>query len=211
MVVRVGVIDDHRAMLVGVTAIIQSHPGFQVVAAGRSVAELLAAKERMDVILLDLTLSDGSTPAHNVAALIGAGAPVLVHASLEPLAVIRAAARAGAVGMVDKAGEAPRLMAALRAAVRGELPGGDWTASIARVPSAPVRIALSAREAEVFARYAVGATADSVAQALFITRETVLDHVRRIRGKYAAAGRPAATKVDLYRRAVEDGYIHPQQ
>jgi hypothetical protein len=39
----------------------------------------------------------------------------------------------------------------------------------------------------------------------------VLDHVRRIRGKYAAAGRPAATKVDLYRRAVEDGYIHPQQ
>jgi DNA-binding NarL/FixJ family response regulator len=209
MVVRVGIIDDHRAMLVGVAAIIQSHPGFQVVAAGRSVAELLGARERMDVILLDLALSDGSTPAHNVTALVGSGAPVLVHASLEPLAVIRAAARAGAVGMVDKAGEAPCLMAALRAAVRGELPGGDWTASISRVPSAPVRIPLSAREAEVFTRYAAGATADSVAQALFITRETVLDHVRRIRGKYAAAGRPAATKVDLYRRAVEDGYIHP--
>lgn len=197
-------------MLVGVTAIIQSHPGFQVVATCRSVAELLAAEERMDVILLDLTLSDGSTPGRNVAALMRAGAPVLVHTSLEPLAVIRAAAKAGAVGMVDKAAEPPRLMTALRAAVRGELPGGDWAAALARMPATPIRISLTARETEVFSRYAAGATADIVAQELFVTRDTVLDHVRRIRGKYAAVGRPAATKVDLYRRAIEDGYIQPQ-
>ena len=42
---------------------------------------------------------------------------------------------------------------------------------------------------------------------LYISRETVLDHVRRIRAKYAAMDRPARTKVDLYRRAVEDGII----
>jgi hypothetical protein len=31
--------------------------------------------------------------------------------------------------------------------------------------------------------------------------------VRRIRQKYARAGRPAHTKIDLYKRAVEDGIL----
>lgn len=212
MVVSVGIIDDHRAMLVGATAIIESHPGFHVVAAGRSVAELRAARQRMDVVLLDLTLSDGSTAPQNVEALVGAGARVLVHVSNEPVAVIRSAAKAGAIGMVDKAGEAPRLMAMLHAAARGALPAeADWTASITRGAFPHTRIMLSAREEEVFSRYAAGATAGSVACDLSITRETVLDHVRRIRAKYSAAGRPAVTKIDLYRRAVEDGYVQPQQ
>ena len=35
------------------------------------------------------------------------------------------------------------------------------------------------------------------------------DHVRRIRAKYAAASRPAPTKLDLYHRAVEDGIVPP--
>ena len=63
------------------------------------------------------------------------------------------------------------------------------------------------REAEVLALYASGETAERVARLLFISRETVLDHVRRIRTKYAAADRAAPTKVDLYRRAVEDGLV----
>jgi DNA-binding CsgD family transcriptional regulator len=48
-----------------------------------------------------------------------------------------------------------------------------------------------------------------VATALFVSRDTVLDHIRRIRSKYAAVDRPAATKVDLFRRAVEDGLVEP--
>jgi hypothetical protein len=36
---------------------------------------------------------------------------------------------------------------------------------------------------------------------------TIEDYVRRIRAKYARAGRPAMTKVDLYKRAVEDGFL----
>lgn len=46
-----------------------------------------------------------------------------------------------------------------------------------------------------------------LAAALVLSRETVTDHLRRIRGKYAAAGREAPTKIDLHWRAVEDGLI----
>ncbi|MFJ7624450.1 DNA-binding response regulator, partial [Rhodococcus erythropolis] len=37
--------------------------------------------------------------------------------------------------------------------------------------------------------------------------QTVNDYLQRIRQKYAAAGRPAPTKTDLYKRAVEDGVL----
>ena len=66
---------------------------------------------------------------------------------------------------------------------------------------------LTPREAEVLGLYASGEKADRVARLLGVTRETVLDHIRRIRAKYALADRPAHTKVDLYRRAVEDGLL----
>lgn len=209
MVVCVGIIDDHRAMLLGTTAIVNGHPGLHVVAVGKTVAELVAFRQRMDVILLGLTLSDGSTPAQNIAALSWTGARVLAYAADEQIGLIREAARAGAVGMVKKSDEAPQLVATLRAAARGQLAASaDWAARIGKGESAVARVNLSTREGEVLALYAAGETAERVAQALFVSRETVLDHIRRIRMKYAAVGRPALTKVDLFRRAVEDGFVH---
>jgi DNA-binding NarL/FixJ family response regulator len=208
MVVCVGIIDDHRAMLLGTTAIVNGHPGLHVVAVGKTVAELVAFRQRMDVILLGLTLSDGSTPAQNIAALSWTGARVLAYAADEQIGLIREAARAGAVGMVKKSDEAPQLVATLRAAARGQLAAGaDWAARIGRGDQAVARVNLSTRESEVLALYAAGETAERVAQTLFVSRETVLDHIRRIRAKYAAVGRPALTKVDLFRRAVEDGFV----
>ena len=55
--------------------------------------------------------------------------------------------------------------------------------------------------------FADGAKSQTVADALYITVGTLEDYVRRIRGKYARAGRPAPTKVDLYKRAIEDGLL----
>lgn len=210
MVVCVGIIDDHRAMLVGTAAIIESHPGYHVVATGRTVAELIAFRQRVDVIVLDLTLSDGSTAAENIRALSGLCAPVLVHVAEEPLALVHAAAKAGAVGMISKADEMPHMMSTIAAAARGQLhPGANWLSAIQHRNPSSTRVVLSDREIEVFSRYAAGETAEHVAQKLFVSRETVLDHVRRIRRKYTAVGRPALTKVDLFRRALEDGYVNP--
>ena len=76
------------------------------------------------------------------------------------------------------------------------------TASDGRVPPR-----ITPRELQVLGLYAAGNTADHVAKELGISRETVLDHIRQIRIKYARLERPAHTKVDLYRRAVEDGVL----
>lgn len=64
---------------------------------------------------------------------------------------------------------------------------------------------LSERQREVLALYASGEKADRVARMTGLSVGTVNDYLRRIRTKYREAGRPAETKIDLYRRAVEDG------
>ena len=46
-----------------------------------------------------------------------------------------------------------------------------------------------------------------VAAQMGVNSSTVIDYIRRVRSKYERAGRPARTKVDLYRRAVEDGIL----
>ena len=55
--------------------------------------------------------------------------------------------------------------------------------------------------------YAVGMGAKEVGAALFVSENTVNDHLRRIRTIYHQLGRPAATKVELYQRSLEDGFL----
>ncbi len=203
-VIRIGVVDDHRSILVGIAVMLNAREGVHVVAVGRTVAELLSVSQRIDVVLLDLLLSDGSSSARNIAALAATGARVLAFTDRSSAGVHRDAMRAGAVGTIRKTDDVTQIVSRLRAAVRGR----SKVASDVR-PTGGVSVALSARETEVLALYAAGATAESAANQLFVTRETVLDHIRRIRAKYANAGRPAVTKVDLFRRAVEDGILEP--
>lgn len=69
---------------------------------------------------------------------------------------------------------------------------------------------LSARQQEVLAAYSAGnELLDVVARRLGMGTETLKTHLRRIRVKYEAAGRPAPTRRDLYVRAIEDGLVPP--
>ena len=61
------------------------------------------------------------------------------------------------------------------------------------------------------ARRGVQVTVERAGLAIVGPDETVYDHVRRIRAKYAALDRPSRTKVELYRRAVEDGIVPPER
>lgn len=207
MSARVGIVDDHPAVILGLRGIIDAEPDLSVVAIGRTVAELLSGTTEFDMVLLDLVLADDSRPGNNVKALLDYNIPVLVYTSGDLPKLVREAANAGAMGMIRKS----ELPSAIVDAVRTTLAGGvvataDWAAALESDPEL-VAANLTRREIEVLGLYAAGETAERVGAQLFISRETVLDHIRRIRVKYAASGRPAHTKVDLYRRAVEDGIV----
>ncbi len=205
--IRIGIVDDHPAVVIGTAAFLGAQPDLRVVATGPTVAHLLRERPSLDVVLLDLVLADRSRPASNIDALAATGARVIAYTSGDRPQLVRDVAKAGASGMIRKS-ESPRaIIDAVRAVHRGEVSAtADWAAALDH-DSHFVDAALSPREAEVLGLYASGETAEQVALLLHISRETVLDHIRRIRTKYAAVDRAASTKVDLLRRAVEDGIV----
>ena len=103
----------------------------------------------------------------------------------------------GCVVVTAAAGSDP--VAAVRAATA--LDGG---------PGRAVRPQFAARQREVLVAYVTGShLLPTVARELGMGPETLKTHLRRIRAKYAEAGRPAPTRHDLYVRAVEDGLVPP--
>lgn len=196
-------------MLLGAASILQAQPDFRVVAATETVPQLLALTTKLDVVLLDLVLADDSTPTQNVRRLRLLDIPVLAFTSGDRPAAVREAARAGAIGMIRKSERPSAIVSAIRLALRREVVAtSDWAAALDD-DAEFVAARLTTREAEVLALYAAGETAERVGAQLGVTRETVTDHIRRIRAKYAAVDRPARSKVDLYKRAVEDGILIP--
>lgn len=76
------------------------------------------------------------------------------------------------------------------------------------VDCARQRPQLSDRERQVLVQWLGTDSKDHVGRTLFITVNTVNTHLRRVREKYAAAGRPASTKASLVARAIQDGLIN---
>ena len=204
---RVALIDDHEIVRVGIADLLASQPSIDVVASVATVAELFALDARPDLVVLDLRLADGSTPGDNVATIREGGLETLVLTGGDDPRLVRSAARAGVLGVIRKAAPASELVDALLRAGSGEtIATTDWAAAL----DADAELAdakLSAREREILALYASGEKAQAVAYQTGLSRDTVANYISRIRVKYANVGRPAHTKVDLHRRAVEDGLM----
>lgn len=64
---------------------------------------------------------------------------------------------------------------------------------------------LSKRERSVLLAYASGLTLDAVAEQVGIRPSTAKAYLERVKAKYREIGRPAYTKLELARRASEDG------
>lgn len=200
-------VDDHQFTIDGLQVRLADCADIDLVAHASTVADLFAEPAALDLVVLDLRLRDGSSPTGNVEAIRQRGVPVLVLTSGEDPYLVREAARAGVLGVIRKSRSPEEIVDAIRAAVRGEVvPTTDWAAAIDGDPEIDL-VDLSPQHRKVLELYAAGETATRVASDLKISRETVNDYLRRIRTKYADAGRPAPTKSELYKRALEDGWL----
>jgi two-component system response regulator DevR len=206
---RVALIDDHEIVARGFAGLFATIPDIEVVATVATVDELQAAVPdgRVNLVILDLRLSDGSTVSDNVDRLRAAGAEVLAFTGGDDAVLMRAAARAGVLGVVRKSEPAEVLLDAVTRAAAGEtIASTEWAAALDGDPDL-ADAALSPREREVLSLYAAGAKAPLVASHTGLSELTVVDYIRRVRSKYEKVGRPANTKIDLYKRALEDGIL----
>lgn len=205
--IQVAIVDDHELVSLAVGGLIHDHEALEFVGHAASVEQLLTTGTDAGLVVLDLSLRDGSRPSQNVERLHARGIGVLVLTSGENPYLIREVSRSGVLGIVRKSAAAEDVIAAIAAAATGQpIVTTEWAAALDSDPdlrSAP----LTDREREVLALYASGLPAKSVARRLSVTENTVDDHIRRIRAVYAQLSRPANTKVDLYRRGMEDGIL----
>jgi len=206
--VRVAVVDDHESVRLGLKAACID-AGYEFVLAAASAGELvegLVGKE-CDVVVLDLSLGDGSTVTENVKRAQGTGAAVLVHSIADRVASVREALAAGAAGVIPKSSATRTVMAAIATVARGDVLNNlEWATAI-DADSDFAKAQLGRRERDVLHLYASGLPLKAVAEQLGIANSTAREYLDRIRVKYVEVGRPAPTKVDLLRRAVEDGIL----
>jgi DNA-binding NarL/FixJ family response regulator len=211
-VTRVAFIDDHESVRLGLEAACQRDGSKDVVFSGSNVTEYITWRSAnkaapADVVVLDLTLGDGTTVTENVTRLVRDGSSVIIHSVADRPAAVREALAAGAAGVVSKSSSLDDVMAAIRTVAQGELLNNVEWASAVEGDREFADAQLSVREREVLRLYAAGLPLKVVAERLGVAYSTAKENITRVRVKYVEVGRPAPTKVDLLRRAMEDGIL----
>ncbi|MFM2352795.1 MAG: hypothetical protein RLZZ608_201 [Actinomycetota bacterium] len=206
--VRVAIVDDHESVRLGLQAAF-STAGFDVVSTSASVPDLVDGLDgrEVDVVVLDLSLGDGSSVTDNVKAVQATGSAVLVHSIADRVVSVREALAAGAAGVIPKSSATSTVIAAAETVARGEVLNNLEWASAIDADRDFAKAQLGRREREILHLYASGLPLRLAAQQLGIGYSTAREYLDRIRSKYVEVGRPAPTKVDLLRRAVEDGIL----
>ncbi|WP_315269281.1 response regulator transcription factor [uncultured Actinomyces sp.] len=203
--IEIIVIDDHRVVGLGVTAAFNNRGVDASISWAPTVRD--AKRLRGQIAILDLRLADGSDPDRNIADLTERAIPVVVYTSGDDPYLVRRAIAGGALSIIRKSAPPEDLVEAVLAAADGAtFPTPDWAAAL-DADEDFLADHLSDLEARILTHYASGESSACVARTLSVSKNTVNTYIARIRDKYREAGRHADSRVDLFRRAAEDGLV----
>lgn len=213
--IRLGVVDDHEAIRIGVIGATQleaktTAAPMRVTCQAATVDELIAAgRDACEIVALDLGLADGSSPATNIGRLLGHGCDVIVYSLGDDRMLLREAMSAGAAGYVRKSERVGRLLEMVRDVHAGRPVICREFAAVVDDDPRFARVELTDKEREAVGLYASGLSVEATAQRMQCTAATAKTYVDRARAKYQAQHRPAGQKVQLFVNAVEDGILPP--
>jgi DNA-binding NarL/FixJ family response regulator len=184
-VIRVLLADDHALVRAGLEELLRTTEGIDVVGAAADGAEAvrMAAERAPDVVLMDLEMPelDGIEATRRLLERSSAAAVVILTSFSDRERILQAL-DAGAVGYVLKDAEPHELVAAIRAAARGESPLAPKAASAvlgARRERAPAA-ELTEREREVLSLVGAGLQNKQIARRLGISEKTVKAHLTSV-------------------------------
>lgn len=200
------IVDDHEMFAESLARLIATRDDAAVRhCAGVGETEAAAREHRPDVAIVDWNLPDGNgtsvirrvrvaAPDCKVVVLTGTTTPGAVHTALD----------AGADGFLTKDRATDELFAAIDAVLRGEVSlSADALAEVLRARrDEPPASVLSDREIQILELVAAGENNKDIAAQLFLSVNTVRNHIQRISQKLGAHSR-----LDAVVTAVQCGLI----
>ena len=204
------IVDDHDVVRIGFKQILAEHSRFNVAGEAASAASALEALRhaKFDVVLLDLSLPDGS--GIDVLRRIKAQYPdtrVLVLSGFSEEQYGINMLRAGAAGFLSKTCSSEELVKAIDTVAIGrkyvstklaDLLANGLTGPVDK----PLHEQLSAREFQIFCHLAEGKTVSEISEAIFISVKTVSTYRARLMEKMGLK-----TNSELTYYAVKNGLI----
>ncbi|UDF37169.1 UNVERIFIED_ORG: response regulator transcription factor [Shinella sp. XGS7] len=197
--ISVLICDDHALVRYGIAAVLEAHGEFRLVGAvgeGARAVEL-AARERPDVVLMDLLMPGmNGVEATREIRRASPGSQVLLLTSHEGEEPALEALQAGAISYLLKDTPPAELVQAIMRAARGEATLHPRVAvAMVRALSQPRGAApegLSEREAEVLSLVADGLSNAQIAARLALAEKTVKNHVSNLLAKLQLEDRTQA-------------------
>jgi len=204
--IKLLIVDDHVILREGLTSLLGTQPDFEVVGEAGTASEAVtkACELKPDIVLMDIGLPDGSGVDATRAILAERPETNIVMLTiLDSDNMLLEAIRSGAKGYLLKNTTAVNLIRSLRALGRGEVAlsrqmTGRIVAGLASEDhSSQERDAvlnqLTRREVEILRKVSSGASNQEIAEQLFISVNTVKNHVHDILAKLELKNRREAT------------------
>jgi DNA-binding NarL/FixJ family response regulator len=208
--VRVIVVDDHDLVVYALTRLLSGEDGIDVVASTGNADEVLGLVDThdVDVVVLDRRL-EGGVDAIDLIPRLHATAPdlkVLVLSGTSDEHAIARAVTAGCHGYLAKDEPSSEIVRAVRAVAAGEhVFAPAVIAGVLRNRSADPSQGLSPREVEVLQLLARGRSTNEIAEALFVSVNTVRNHVNNVMRKLDVHSRLEAVSEGVKLGLIEIG------
>ena len=212
--IRVLLVDDHQLLTDSLARVLSSEEDIDVVGVAGSVEQARSlARDRMDVVLMDYRLPDG-TGADATRIIKGRWptARVVMLTAVQDDETVLESIQAGADGYLTKDRAVEDVVGTVRAARAGEtlLPRSVIIGIAQRVAAARERAtdrppieSLTPRELEVLHALADGLPSPEICERLFISKNTLRTHVQNIMNKLGAHSKLEAVTVALRYRIIE--------
>jgi DNA-binding NarL/FixJ family response regulator len=210
-VTRILLADDHAVVRHGLRLVLDAEPDLEVVAEAGDGAEAVALGLAHEIDLAGARRHDAAPDGHPGGASARRAAPRPGHPdpvdARQRAVLLRGPAR-GRVGIRPEVAAHDDLVAACRAAMRGEpflYPRGvaalvrDYLQGVIRVPEDP----LTPRETEIVKLIAEGLTSREIGEVLHIADKTVERHRSNVLEKLGLKDRVALTRYAIRRGLVE--------
>lgn len=207
--VRLAILDDHDVLRDSLGRWITDNASdFDVVLTAPSWLQLVHSPQfPTDLVFIDFPVDEPVSIEARVRTCRAAGAKVIVRSSVDTLEARERALTAGAAAFLSKSLTMAAVMETARRVMGRSDPEPRVWQPTPGESTVHRRPKLSPGESEALRLYATGLSTPEVAARMNVQYETAKTYLRRVRQKYARVARPASKKVDLIRRAAEDGYL----